>query len=73
MLVWLTRKENKSVLDQQLQEQLNEETKFYHNVQWIRPQICLTITNLLLYYDTVFGAKCMKDVYLSLKLVVILA
>ncbi|CAH0730253.1 unnamed protein product, partial [Brenthis ino] len=32
MLVWLTRKENKSVLDKQLQEQLNKETEYYHNV-----------------------------------------
>ncbi|GFW30392.1 zinc finger MYM-type protein 1 [Trichonephila clavipes] len=32
MLVWLTRKENKSVLDKQLQEQLSKDTEYYHNV-----------------------------------------
>lgn len=32
MLVWLTRKENKSVVDKQLQEQLRKETEYYHNV-----------------------------------------
>ena len=32
MLVWLTRRENKSVLDKQLQEQLRKETEYYHNV-----------------------------------------
>ncbi|GFX69565.1 zinc finger MYM-type protein 1 [Trichonephila clavipes] len=32
MLVWLTRKENKSVLDKQLQEQLRKDTEYYHNV-----------------------------------------
>ncbi|GFV94101.1 zinc finger MYM-type protein 1 [Trichonephila clavipes] len=32
MLVWLTRKENKSVLDKQLQEQLRKDTKYYQNV-----------------------------------------
>ncbi|GBP94056.1 hypothetical protein EVAR_66447_1 [Eumeta japonica] len=32
MLVWLTRKENKSVLDKQLQEQLRKEKEYYHNV-----------------------------------------
>ncbi|GFW50462.1 zinc finger MYM-type protein 1 [Trichonephila clavipes] len=32
MLVWLTRKENKSVLDKQLQEQLRTDTEYYHNV-----------------------------------------
>ncbi|GFX73273.1 zinc finger MYM-type protein 1 [Trichonephila clavipes] len=32
MLVWLTRNENKSVLDEQLQEQLRKDTKYYHNV-----------------------------------------
>ncbi|GFU79735.1 zinc finger MYM-type protein 1 [Trichonephila clavipes] len=32
MLVWLTRKENKSVLDRQLQEQLRKDTEYYHNV-----------------------------------------
>ncbi|XP_071043018.1 zinc finger MYM-type protein 1-like [Parasteatoda tepidariorum] len=32
MLVWLTRKENRSVLDMQLQKQLRKETEYYHNV-----------------------------------------
>ncbi|GFS94179.1 zinc finger MYM-type protein 1 [Trichonephila clavipes] len=32
MLVWLTRKENKSVLDKQLQEQLRKDTEYYHTV-----------------------------------------
>ncbi|GFU27380.1 zinc finger MYM-type protein 1 [Trichonephila clavipes] len=32
MLFWLTRKENKSVLDKQLQEQLRKDTEYYHNV-----------------------------------------
>ncbi|GFV96043.1 zinc finger MYM-type protein 1 [Trichonephila clavipes] len=32
MSVWLTRNENKSVLDKQLQEQLRKDTKYYHNV-----------------------------------------
>ncbi|GFV06495.1 zinc finger MYM-type protein 1 [Trichonephila clavipes] len=32
MLVWLTRKENKSVLDKQLQDQLRKDTEYYHNV-----------------------------------------
>ncbi|GFV54191.1 zinc finger MYM-type protein 1 [Trichonephila clavipes] len=32
MLVWLTRKENKSVLDKQLQKQLRKDTEYYHNV-----------------------------------------
>ncbi|GFS74001.1 zinc finger MYM-type protein 1 [Trichonephila clavipes] len=32
MLVWLTRKENKSVLDKQLQEQLRKDIEYYHNV-----------------------------------------
>lgn len=32
MLVWLTRKENKSVLDKQFQEQLRKEIEYYHNV-----------------------------------------
>ncbi|GFT83904.1 zinc finger MYM-type protein 1 [Trichonephila clavipes] len=31
MLVWLTRKENKSVLDKPLQNQLKD-TEYYHNV-----------------------------------------
>ncbi|GFX32932.1 zinc finger MYM-type protein 1 [Trichonephila clavipes] len=31
MLVCLTRNENKSVLDKQLQEQLRKDTKYYHN------------------------------------------
>ncbi|GFT63875.1 zinc finger MYM-type protein 1 [Trichonephila clavipes] len=32
MLVWLTQKENKSVSDKQLQEQLRKDTEYYHNV-----------------------------------------
>ncbi|GFS50399.1 transposable element Tc3 transposase [Trichonephila clavipes] len=32
MLIWLTRKENKSVLDKQLKEQLGKDTEYYHNV-----------------------------------------
>ncbi|GFX01226.1 zinc finger MYM-type protein 1 [Trichonephila clavipes] len=32
MLVWLTRKENKSVLDKQLQEQIKKDIEYYHNV-----------------------------------------
>lgn len=32
LLVWLTRKENKSVIDKQLQEQLRKDTEYYHNV-----------------------------------------
>ncbi|XP_071043381.1 zinc finger MYM-type protein 5-like [Parasteatoda tepidariorum] len=32
MLVWLTRKENTSVLDKQLQMQLKKETEYYQNV-----------------------------------------
>ncbi|GFS92555.1 zinc finger MYM-type protein 1 [Trichonephila clavipes] len=36
ILVWLTRKENKSVLDRQLQEQLRKDTGYYHNVfKWV--------------------------------------
>ncbi|GFV01002.1 zinc finger MYM-type protein 1 [Trichonephila clavipes] len=31
MLIWLTRKENKSVLDKQL-EQLRKDTEYHHNV-----------------------------------------
>ncbi|GFW90671.1 zinc finger MYM-type protein 1 [Trichonephila clavipes] len=30
--VWLTQKENKSVLDRQLQEQQRKDTEYYHNV-----------------------------------------
>ncbi|GFX55413.1 zinc finger MYM-type protein 1 [Trichonephila clavipes] len=32
MLVWLTWKENKSVLDEQSKEQLRKDTEYYHNV-----------------------------------------
>ncbi|GFT51041.1 zinc finger MYM-type protein 1 [Trichonephila clavipes] len=32
MLVWLTRKENKSVLDKQLQEQIKKDIEYYHKV-----------------------------------------
>ncbi|GFW98877.1 zinc finger MYM-type protein 1 [Trichonephila clavipes] len=32
MLVWLTRKENKSVSYKQLQKQLRKDTEHYHNV-----------------------------------------
>lgn len=32
MLAWLTRKENKSVVDKQLQDQSKKETEYYHNV-----------------------------------------
>nr|XP_015923711.2 uncharacterized protein LOC107451972 [Parasteatoda tepidariorum] len=32
MLVWLTRKENRYVLDKQLQKQLRNEADYYHNV-----------------------------------------
>lgn len=32
LLVWLPRKENKSVIDKQLQEQLRKDTGYYHNV-----------------------------------------
>ncbi|GFX17273.1 uncharacterized protein TNCV_1064751 [Trichonephila clavipes] len=32
MLLWLTWKENKSVLDKQLKEQLRKDTEYYHNV-----------------------------------------
>ncbi|KAF2902681.1 hypothetical protein ILUMI_03505 [Ignelater luminosus] len=32
LLVWLTRKENKSVIDKELQEQLKNDTEYYHNV-----------------------------------------
>ncbi|GFT85472.1 zinc finger MYM-type protein 1 [Trichonephila clavipes] len=32
MLVWLTRKENKSVSDKQLQKQLRNDTEHYRNV-----------------------------------------
>nr|XP_042914001.1 uncharacterized protein LOC122274127 [Parasteatoda tepidariorum] len=32
MLVWLTLKENRSVLDKQLLKQLRKETEYYHNV-----------------------------------------
>ncbi|KAF2891618.1 hypothetical protein ILUMI_14555 [Ignelater luminosus] len=32
LLVWLTRKENKSVIDKELQEQLKYDTEYYHNV-----------------------------------------
>ncbi|GFU94451.1 DUF4371 domain-containing protein [Trichonephila clavipes] len=32
MLVWLTRKENKSVSDKQLQKQLRKDTEHYHNI-----------------------------------------
>ncbi|GFW92879.1 zinc finger MYM-type protein 1 [Trichonephila clavipes] len=31
-VVWLTRKENKSVFDKQLQEQLRKDAEYYHNV-----------------------------------------
>ncbi|GFV91520.1 zinc finger MYM-type protein 1 [Trichonephila clavipes] len=32
MLVWLTRKGNKSVLDKQLQEQIKKDIEYYYNV-----------------------------------------
>ncbi|GFY31734.1 zinc finger MYM-type protein 1 [Trichonephila clavipes] len=32
MLISFTRKENKSVLDKQLKEQLRQDTEYYHNV-----------------------------------------
>ncbi|GFW77453.1 DUF4371 domain-containing protein [Trichonephila clavipes] len=32
MLVWLTRKENKSVSDKQLQEQIKKDKEYYHNI-----------------------------------------
>ncbi|GFV92368.1 zinc finger MYM-type protein 1 [Trichonephila clavipes] len=36
MFVWLTRKEKKSVLDKQLQEQLRKDVDYYHNVfKWV--------------------------------------
>ncbi|GFS84337.1 zinc finger MYM-type protein 1 [Trichonephila clavipes] len=30
--LWLTRKENKSVLDKQLQEQIKKDIEYYHNI-----------------------------------------
>ncbi|KAF2900347.1 hypothetical protein ILUMI_05829, partial [Ignelater luminosus] len=32
LLVWLTRKKNKSVIEKELQEQLKTDTEYYHNV-----------------------------------------
>ncbi|KAF2888161.1 hypothetical protein ILUMI_18011 [Ignelater luminosus] len=32
LLIWLTRKENKSVIEKELQEQLKNDTEYYHNV-----------------------------------------
>ncbi|KAF2882158.1 hypothetical protein ILUMI_24014 [Ignelater luminosus] len=32
LLVWLTRKENKSVIEKKLQEQLKNDTEYYHNI-----------------------------------------
>ncbi|GFT19552.1 zinc finger MYM-type protein 1 [Trichonephila clavipes] len=60
MLVWVTRKENKFVLDKQLQEQLRKNTEYYHNV----PKRIIAAVKYLAIIGLTF--RCTEEVFGSL-------
>ncbi|GFW05173.1 zinc finger MYM-type protein 1 [Trichonephila clavipes] len=57
MLIWLTRKENKSVLDKQLKEQLRKDTEYYHNVL----KLVVAVVKYLAFKGLAF--RCTEEVF----------